>query len=317
VDYRLLGRSKIKVSALGLGTMNFGTDWHGVGAIDAKTADRLLGLALDRGLTLIDTADVYGRGAAETMLGKLLGPRRKKIVLATKVCGEMVPGDPSSGGLSRRHILAAIDASLKRLKTDHVDLYMAHAPDPGVPIEETLEAFDRVVKAGKARAVGCSNFSGPELSESLAACKRRRWARFEFDQVQLSLACRFPESDLVPVCVKEKVGLLAWSPLGGGLLTGKYAAGGTGRRSAPEAFPSLPEAKLEGVVKVLREVARLEGVTPARAALGWLLAKPWLSSAIVGARAETQLEETLGAFALSPRAQAFLDRASALALSHV
>jgi aryl-alcohol dehydrogenase-like predicted oxidoreductase len=302
MQQRDLGASGVRVSALGLGTMNFGSDWHGSGAVDEKTADRLLGLALDRGVTLIDTADVYGRGAAETLLGKLLEGRRDRVVLATKVCGVMVPGKPSSGGLSRRHIREGLDASLRRLKTDRVDLYMAHAPDPDTPLEESLAAFEKAREQGKVRAIGCSNFSGAEVAAARG--------RFSFNQVQYSLAARFIEGDLL----NSGVALMAWSPLGGGFLTGKYRPGAPrpdGRRRDPQAaFPPLPEGRLEGLVRVLDQVAALEGLTPAQTALGWTLSKPWLSCAIVGARSASQLEETLGARPLSPKAAAFLDRAS-------
>lgn len=317
---RPLGNSKIKVSAIALGTMNFGSDWHGVGALDDKTAAGLVDLALDSGVNLIDTADVYGRGASESMLGRILGKRRKKIILATKVCGAMRAGDPNSGGLSRKHITQGLDASLKRLKTDYVDLYMAHAPDPEVELAESLEAFDRAVTAGKVRAVGCSNFSGAQLRQALDIAASLGGARFAFNQVQYSLAARFIEEDLVPVCEENKIGILAWSPLGGGFLSGKYSAAArpAGRRQdSSKAFPFLPEERLQGMMKVLSQVATLEGVTKVQAALGWVLSKKWLSCAVVGARTAEQLKETLGARPLSARGAAYLDKASGLCLDYV
>ncbi|MCM2303655.1 MAG: aldo/keto reductase, partial [Elusimicrobia bacterium] len=178
-----LGRSGLQVSALSLGTMNFGADWHGIGAIDDRTASSLIDLALERGVNLIDTADIYGRGAAEEMLGRLLKKRRGRVLIATKVLGQMDLADDSTGGLSARWIRKALDGSLKRLRTDHVDLYMPHGWDFGVPLEETLGALEAAVKAGKVRVLGCSNFSG----EQLAAAR----GRFAFDQVQYSLAARF------------------------------------------------------------------------------------------------------------------------------
>ncbi len=311
-----LGRSGLSVSAIGLGTMNFGADWHGIGAIDQKTAAGLVDLALDRGVNLIDTADIYGRGAAESMLGAILGARRKKILLATKVLGQMCPGDPASGGLSGRHIKEALDASLKRLKTDYIDLYMPHGWDPGVPLEETLEALHKAKAAGKVRVLGCSNFSGKQLQSCLAQAAARHWHRFEFDQVQYSLASRFIEGDLAPVAAASGVSLLAWSPLGGGLLTGKYRVSGprpAGRRQNPEkAFPYLPEERLAGLVDVLLKVSRLEGVSASQAALSWLMGKPLVASVIVGARNVEQLENTLAARALSERAVVFLNKASEL-----
>jgi aryl-alcohol dehydrogenase-like predicted oxidoreductase len=295
--------------------MNFGSDWHGVGAIDDKGASSLLDLAIERGVNLIDTADIYGRGAAEEMLGRLLkGRRRAKVLLATKVLGRMRPDDPASGGLSARWIARALEASLRRLKTDRVDLYMPHGWDPAVPLEETLEALDRAVRAGKVRVLGCSNFSGDQLAAALRPAGGR--ARFEFDQVQYSLVARFAEADLVPVAARAQVSLLAWSPLAGGLLTGKYAAPGvSGRRAAADAFPYVAAASGAAAADVLRRVAALEGATPAQAALGWIMSKPFVASAVVGARTPAQLEETLAARPLSARGSALLDRASALLMA--
>jgi aryl-alcohol dehydrogenase-like predicted oxidoreductase len=312
MELRALGRSELRVSALALGTMNFGADWHGVGAIDDKAASSLLDLAIERGVNLIDTADIYGRGAAEETLGRLLkGRRRGKVLLATKVLGRMRPDDPASGGLSARWIEEALDASLRRLRTDRVDLYMPHGWDPDAPLEETLAALDRAVRAGKVRVLGCSNFSGDQLAASLAAADGR--ARFEFDQVQYSLVARFAEGDLVPVAARAGVSLLAWSPLAGGLLTGKYAApGAAGRRASPDAFPRVAAAAGAAAVDVLRRVAVLEGATPAQAALGWIMGKPFVAAAVVGARTPVQLEEALGSRPLSSRGAALLDRASAL-----
>lgn len=315
MEQRTLGRGPLTVSALALGTMNFGSDWHGTGAVDERTARGLVDLALESGVTLIDTADIYGRGASEEMLGKILRGRRSKVLLATKVLGRMDPADASSGGLSRRHIMAGLEASLKRLKTDYVDLYMPHGWDPAVPLEESLEAFDRLRAAGKARVTGCSNFSGWELRQALNLAGRNGWTPFQFDQVQYSAAARFIEEDLVPVCVDQRVSVLAWSPLGGGLLSGKYAGAArpAGRRQDPvRAFPQLPEARLEGLVAVLGRVAELEGVTCAQAALGYVLAKPWAASAVIGARTPEQLRETLAAKPLSTRGVALLDRAGEL-----
>jgi aryl-alcohol dehydrogenase-like predicted oxidoreductase len=314
MELRALGRSGLKVSALGLGTMNFGADWHGIGAIDDKAASSLLDLAIERGVTLVDTADIYGRGASEEMLGRLLkGRRRGKVLLATKVLGRMDLKDPSSGGLSARWISRALDASLRRLKTDRVDLYMPHGWDPGARLAETLEALDRGVRAGKIRTLGCSNFSGAQLQESLAAAAADGRARFEFDQVQYSLVARFAEGDLVPVAERAGVSLLAWSPLAGGLLTGKYAApGASGRRASAEPFPYVAPGPGAAAVAVLGRVAALEGSTPAQAALGWILGKPFVASAVVGARTAAQLGEALAAKPLSARGAALLDRASSL-----
>jgi len=312
VELRPLGRSGLRVSVLSLGTMNFGTDWHGIGAIDERTASSLLDLALERGVNLIDTADVYGRGASEEMLGRLLkGRRREKVLLATKVLGRMTPDDPETEGLSARWIARALDDSLRRLRTDRVDLYMPHGWDPFVPLEETLEALDRAVRAGKVRAVGVSNFSGAQLARALELSSRRQWARPAFDQVQYSLVCRGPETDLAAPARAGGAALLAWSPLAGGLLSGKYSApGAAGRRTSADAFPHVPAEAGAALVEVLRRAAALDGLTPAQAALGWVMTKPFVASAVVGARTRAQLEETLGARPVSARAGELLERAS-------
>lgn len=300
-----LGRTSLRVSERSLGTMNFGYDWHGIGAIDEKTAASLVDLALERGVNLFDTADIYGYGAAETMLGKVLGKRRSKVLIATKVLGRMRPEDPSSGGLSARRIKEALEESLRRLKTDYVDLYMPHGWDPEVPLEETLRALDDARRAGKVRAIGCSNFSGERLSSALSAARALGAARFEFDQVQYSLAARFVERDLSPVCAENEVSLLAWSPLGGGLLAA--------RPGRPPRFPDLPRERLAGLVDLLSKIGALEGIEPVQAALAWLSRRPAVASAVVGARTRAQLEQSLTPAPLSERSLALLDRASELA----
>lgn len=295
--------------------MNFGSDWHGAGLVDQKTAASLLDLALERGVNLIDTADIYGRGAAETLLGKIIGKRRPKIFLATKVLGEMRPGDASSGGLSARHIEEGLHDSLRRLKTDYVDLYMPHDSDPNVPLEESLEAFHRLVKSGKVRVLGVSNMPGREVQEWLDLAEARRWRAPQFNQVQYSLACRFIEEDLIPMCEGGSMSVLAWSPLGGGFLTGKYSSGKRPlgrRREQALAFPPLAEDRLGGLIEVLKRVAVLEGVTPAQAALGWVMGRPGVASAVVGARSLLQLSETLASRPLSSKSSAFLEKASSL-----
>lgn len=315
MQQRPLGRSGLAVSALALGTMNFGSDWHGVGAIGDAEASSLIDLALERGVTLLDTADIYGRGAAEELLGRVLGGRRQRVLIASKVLGNMRENDPSSGGLSARHIQEAVEASLRRLRTDRLDLYMPHGWDPAVPLEETLGALDRCVKEGKVRALGCSNFSGPQLAQALGAAGRARRARFEFDQVQYSLAARFCEEDLAPVAAREGVSLMAWSPLAGGYLTGKYRAGAPrpeGRRASGRGFPEVAESRYDALLKVLDSVARLEGLTPAQTALGWVLGRPGVACAVLGARSAAQLQETLGARPLSAKGAAVLDEASRL-----
>lgn len=294
--------------------MNFGWDWHGIGAIEEKAARDLVDLAFERGVRFIDTADVYGYGAAETMLGKILKGRRDRFLISSKVCGRMDPADPASGGLSREHIIEGIDASLARLQTDYLDLYMPHAPDSAVPLEESLEAFDRVAAAGKVRVLGCSNFDPTYWRRSLGWAEENGRPRFEFNQVQISLAAPWALSDHGPVCAERGTSLLAWSPLGGGVLSGKYAdpkkPRPEGRRRDPKkAFPPVSEARLGGLISLLGKAAVLEGKTTVQAAIGWLLGKPEIASIILGARTRAQLEESLGSSPLGERTQSFLDKA--------
>jgi aryl-alcohol dehydrogenase-like predicted oxidoreductase len=296
--------------------MNWGSDWMNSTPVDERGARGMLDFALDAGVNLIDTADIYGRGAAETMLGRVLGKRRGKVLLATKLRWEMTPGEPASGGLSRKRIKAALDASLKRLRTDHVDLYMPHAPDPKVPLEETLAALAAAVKAGKVRVLGCSNFPGAQWRQALAASAAKGWPRFEFDQVEYSLAARSADGDVLPVAAAEGVSAVAWSPLAGGYLTGRYLQAGKrpkGRRQDPaKAFPPVDEGRYSGVVKVLGSVARQEATTPAAAALAWVLSRPGIACAVVGASSLKQLRDNLALKPLSARALGYLDQASML-----
>jgi aryl-alcohol dehydrogenase-like predicted oxidoreductase len=311
MEKREIGRTGIKVSTLGLGSMNFDTDWHGIGRIDEKTARSLVDMAYEAGVNFIDSADIYGRGVAEMCLSRILKGRRDKFVLSTKVLGEMRPGEPGSGGLSAKHIEEGLNESLQRLGTDYIDLYMPHDVDPRVPMEEWLNAFEKCVKAGKVRAMGCSNFEGREWRECLAWAQEHKAARFEFNEIQFSIASPEAEDDLAQMCAKEQLGVLAWSPLGGGLLSGKYrnAKRPKGRRNDPEkAFPFFFEKKLDGVLGLLEKVAQLEGVSMAQAAIGYVISKPWISSAILGARTPRQLAETLAAKPLSEKAVSLLDR---------
>ena len=296
----LLGRSGVRVSALALGAGNFGFGWHGSKTVDVKTASRMLDAALESGLNLIDTANIYGWGASESVLGRILAKRRSKVLLATKVGGCMHPTDPSSGGLSARHIAQSLDASLKRLGTDYVDLYMAHGPDTGTPIEETVAAFGKAVLAGKARVIGCSNFSACQLKTALTLAGTG-WPRFEFNQVPYSLVDRAIENQLVAVCLEEQVGILAWSPLARGLL------------AAP--CPPRMDAGITALRKVLDKISRTTGKTVSQTALGWVISKPFITSAIFGASMQTQVRENLRTEVVAARHVAILDRASELCVS--
>jgi aryl-alcohol dehydrogenase-like predicted oxidoreductase len=316
MEKRVLGRSGLEVGVLALGTMNWGSDWMGATAVDEKTARSMLDFALDSGVNLIDTADIYGNGAAETMIGRILGKRRQRLLLATKVRWEMVKGDPTSGGLSRKHIKQALDASLKRLKTDYIDIYMPHAWDPKVPLGETLAALESAVKAGKVRVLGCSNFSGDQWRQALSLAKAKAWSRFEFDQIEYSLVARAADGDVLPVAVAESAAVLAWSPLAGGFLTGKYHESGArpkGRRLDPSrAFPPVDEVRYGGMVRVLTGVARQEGATASAVALMWVLSRPGVAVAVVGASNLEQLRGNLALKTLSPKSLGFLDQASML-----
>ncbi|MFI5348020.1 MAG: aldo/keto reductase [Elusimicrobiota bacterium] len=306
---RLLGRTNLQVAAVSLGTMNFGAEWLGARPLDEAACRDLVDCALDHGANLFDTADVYGYGAAETMLGRIIKGRRERVLIATKVLAQMKPGDPSSGGLSARHIAEGLDDSLRRLQTDYVDLYMPHNWDARVPIEETLEALQRAVSAGKVRILGCSNFSGAQVKQCLAAAAARGAPRFEFNEVQYSLAHRNGEAELAAAWMTSGVSVLSWSPLGGGFLSGRHTPQDrpAGRRQDPQkAFPPLPEKDLQGLLDALREAARLEGRSPAQTALSWTAFRPWVASAIVGARSVAQLEECLAVKPLSPEATRLL-----------
>ncbi|MFA5138208.1 MAG: aldo/keto reductase [Elusimicrobiota bacterium] len=287
MELRELGRSGLKVSALSLGAMNFGSDWLGCGAADEKTARSMLDAAADAGVNLVDTAEVYGHGASESMLGKLLKGRRSKFLIATK--------------FSRwdRPMREALEGSLRRLKTDHVDLYMPHSFDPHFPLEDMLGQLERLKEQGKVRVPGCSNFRCGDWKAGLGR------TRLEFDQVQFSLAMPHAERDLAHLLESERLSLLAWSPLGGGFLAG----GPHGRRSRPEAFPRLDEKRLSHLLELLRRVAELERLSMAQTALAWVLSKPWVASATVGATRPEQLQETLKPCKLSPVALSLLDRA--------
>jgi aryl-alcohol dehydrogenase-like predicted oxidoreductase len=310
-----IGRSSLRVSRLALGTMNFGYDWHGVGALTEREARNIFDRAADAGVNFIDTADIYGYGAAEKLLKKILKGRRDKFLIASKVLGMMTPGDPSTGGLSRKHITAGLNATLKRLGTDYVDLYMPHAPDRNVPWPESLEAFDRAVSAGKVRVLGCSNFMRNDWELCLRWAEDLNRPRFEFNESQFSLAWPFMMQEVGDFCVKKKLSVLAWSPLGGGLLSGKYMgkrrSKGRRQNDSDKVFPYLDESRLGGVLEVLQKISKHQGLTMAQVALGWILAKPWVASTILGVRTPDQLEELLASKPLDKDSVVLLDRLAA------
>jgi aryl-alcohol dehydrogenase-like predicted oxidoreductase len=312
MDYRRMGRAGLKVSEICLGTMTFG---HGT---DEPEAQRIVGTALDAGVMFFDTANGYNGGASETMLGQALGTRRRDAVIATKVFNPMGPG-PNDSGMSRLHIKQAVEDSLRRLGTDYIDLYSIHHVDVQTPLEEMLRAFDDLVRQGKVLYTGCSNYETWRLMEALWLSDSNGWARFEAYQPQYSLVVRDIEEELVPACALKGLGIVAWAPLAGGYLAGKYQPGQrsvAGTRSAENwAFPTrFYHPDHEKILGELLAVARELGRSPAQVAVRWVLDQPQLASAIVGARTAAQLGDTLAAagWRLPEAARARLDTVSAL-----
>ncbi len=312
---RFMGNTGIQVSALCLGTMTFGGRgfFQNVGALGLKEATRLVDISLEAGINFFDTADVYSRGLSEELLGKALGKRRKDIILATKCRSKMGRG-VNDVGLSRHHILEACDASLKRLGTDYIDLYQVHNFDPDTPFEETLRALDDLVRWGKVRYIGCSNYSGWQLMKALAISDKRGWERFVTLQSLYSLLARELENEMIPLCLDQGLGILVWSPLFGGFLSGKYRRGkpqpkGT-RLSGPQpSFLQVDEEKGFYIVDELEKIAKAHKATIAQAALNYLLAKDGVSSVIIGARTPEQLADNLKTvdWEMSPEEMARLD----------
>ena len=299
MEMRFLGKTGIKVSELCLGTMTFGGRGYfkNVGELGQKEADTLVNIALEAGINFFDTADVYSEGLSEEIVGKALGNRRQNVILATKVRGKMGPR-PNDVGLSRHHIIEGCHASLKRLGTDYIDLYQVHSFDPDTPLEETLRALDDLVRQGKVRYIGCSNFSGWQLMKAMAISDKRGWERFVTLQALYSLMARELENELVPLCLDQGLGILVWSPLSGGFLSGKYRRGqpqpkGT-RLSGPQPrFLQFDEPKGFDIVEELDRIAGAHNATVAQAALNYLLGKEGVSSVIIGARTPEQLADNL------------------------
>lgn len=306
MDYRLLGRSGLKVSALSIGTATFGGDglWGDTDVADAK---RQIDLCLDHGVNLIDTANVYSRTVSETIIGEVLaeGGRRDRLLVASKVRFPVGQG-PNDRGLSRWHIIRACEDSLKRLKTDVIDLYQVHEWDGQTPLDETLEALDSLVKQGKIRYVGCSNYSAWHLMKALGTSDQhnyqRFYQRFVSQQIHYTLQAREAEYELIPAGIDQGVSLLVWSPLAGGWLSGKYT-----RNSKPEdgrqvrGFREPPITDWEHlwrIVDVLNAVAAEQGVSGAQVALAWLLQRPLVASVIIGGRNFAQFEDNLKAASL-------------------
>ena len=305
MEYRQLGRSGLRVSCLTLGTMTFGGrgQFRAVGETDLEGARRQIDMALDAGVNLIDTADVYSAGAAEEIVGQALEGRRDRALLATKARFPMGRG-PNDAGLSAHHLIEACEASLRRLRTDHIDLYQVHEWDGHTPLEETLAALDQLVRGGKVRYVGCSNFAGWQVMKALGIARATGLPAFVSQQVYLSLQERSAEYEIVPSALDQGLGLLIWSPLAGGLLSGKYRRGEPppeGSRHATEwdEPPVYDEDQLYDTVDALVSIASDHDVSPAQVALAWLLSRPGITTVIVGARTDEQLTDNLAAAELS------------------
>ena len=319
MEHRQLGRSGLQVSVLGLGTMGFGGggNFANVGQIGVEGATRQLDLCLDAGVTFVDTANVYSTGVSEEIVGKAIGGRRERIVLATKARFPMGEG-ANDAGLSRRHLISECEASLRRLGTDYIDLYQVHEWDGLTPLEETLDALDTLVRSGKVRYVGCSNYSGWQMTKALGLSDRLGYQRFVSEQVYYSLQARDIEYEIVPAAVDQGVGILVWSPLAGGLLSGKYrrdreAPAGSRHLTDWDEPPVRDEEGLYDIIEALVEIGEAHDVSAAQVALAWTLGRPGIASAIVGARTEEQLADNLRAAELELGAEerARLDELSA------
>jgi aryl-alcohol dehydrogenase-like predicted oxidoreductase len=301
MEYRLLGRSGLKVSALSLGTMTFGRNSPDkpIGSVGPEEARRHIDLCIDHGVNLIDTANVYARGESEEIIGEALAGKRDTVVIATKARFNM-HGRPNTAGNSRINLIAECERSLKRLRTDWIDLYQVHQWDGETPVEETVEALDQLVRSGKVRYVGCSNFSGWHVMKCLAAADRSDRQRFVGLQIHYTLQAREAEYELIPIALDQGLGVLVWSPLAGGLLSGKFR-GGTGPEGsrhfnrAHREPPIHDEERLSAIIDTLVSVADARGVPAASVALAWLLGRPGVTSVIIGARNDAQFKENLAA----------------------
>ena len=322
--YNQLGRTGLYVSELCLGAMTFGGGsnnaiWAAVGALDQPEVDKIVAGSLEAGINFIDTANVYHHGRSEELVGqslKNLGVKRSDVVIATKVYGDMGSG-PNDRGASRGHIMDQIEESLQRLGTDHIDLYQIHATDPVTPVEEIMRALDDLVRQGKVRYVGVSNWAAWRIAKALGASDKMGWARFETLQAYYTIAGRDLERELVPLMQSEKLGLMVWSPLAGGLLSGKYGPeteGPEGARRTKFDFPPINRERAWACVAAMREIAAAHGASVAQVAIAWLLHQPVVTSVIIGAKRMDQLEDNLGAVdvKLTPEDLAKLDEVSRL-----
>jgi aryl-alcohol dehydrogenase-like predicted oxidoreductase len=298
MDYRFLGKSGLRVSSLSFGTMTFGGGefFEHMGATQVKEATRLVDICIDAGVNLFDTADVYSKGKSEEILGKAIAHRRQEVLIATKAFARMGEG-ANDVGLSRHHLIRACEASLRRLGTDYIDLYQVHNFDALTPLEETLAALDDLVRSGKVRYIGCSNYSGWHLMKALAVSEQKGLERYVSQQMYYSLVARELEYELIPLGLDQGVGVLVWSPLAFGFLSGKYRRGQpepeATRRAKLGDVSTMDLEKGYDIVEVLSEIASDRQVTVPQVALNWLLHQPGISSVIIGARNEEQLKDNL------------------------
>ncbi len=313
MDYRSLGASGLNVPVIGLGTANFRAEANPPEGIGEKTAARLADIAIERGAAFFDTANSYA--GSEELLGKILAKRRSQVLLATKA-GLRSGSGPNDTGATRHHLIAACELSLKRLGTDYIDLFQIHCFDGRTPVEETLSTLDDLVRSGKVRYIGCSNYAGWQLMKSLAASDRNGWARFVSHQIAYSLAVRDSEWELLPVGADQNVASLVWGPLAGGVLSGRYGRAGAPLSTMPRtssALGALPEGQLYDIIDSLGDIARESGASHSQIALAWLLQRPTVATLFVGASTAEQLEGSLDALDLRLTGDQFarLDDASA------
>lgn len=322
MEYKTLGNTGLLVSQLCFGTMTFSGGqgfWKAIGTVDQTGADELVKASIDGGINFFDTADVYSEGESEKTLGQSLrnlNIARKDVVIATKVFGRMGPGR-NDVGASRGHIMDAVEASLLRLQMDHIDLYQIHANDSVTPVEETLRALDTLVQQGKVRYIGCSNWHAWKIMKALGISDFKNLARFDTLQAYYSIAGRDLERDIVPLLEAEKTGLLVWSPLAGGLLSGKFSRENQkpeGSRRSEFDFPLVDKERAWRILDAMQPIAKAHDCSPARISLAWLLAKPVVTSVIIGAKRLEQLQDNLAAVDLKLSAEeiAKLDEVSAL-----
>jgi aryl-alcohol dehydrogenase-like predicted oxidoreductase len=319
MEYRLLGRSGLKVSTLTMGTMTMGgKGWaKTVGDLGVSESRRLFDMCLDAGVNLIDTADVYSQGVSEEIIGEVTGGTRKNgVLIATKARFPMGDG-PNDAGSSRHHLVRACEASLKRLKTDVIDLYQLHEWDGQTPLEETMEALDMLVRQGKVRYIGCSNFSGWHIMKALGISEREHRQRFVSQQIHYTLEARDAEYELLPISIDQGLGVLVWSPLAGGLLSGKHrrdkTAEGSRQLAGWDEPPIRDEDRLWAIVDALVSIAEDRGVSAAQVALAWLIGRKAVTSVVIGGRTPEQFKDNLAAadLALTAEERSRLDTVSA------